>query len=59
MAILTLFIPQWIFGVTTGEAAAMYCFFSIPITGSFMPYFKNYFIAQDFADRNDPLLATK
>ena len=27
MAIITLFIPQWIFGVTTGEAAGMYCFF--------------------------------
>ncbi|NOU20676.1 MAG: hypothetical protein HOO93_02615 [Methyloglobulus sp.] len=59
MAILTLFMPQWIFGVTTGEAAAMYCFFSIPITGSFMPYFKNYFIAQDFADRNGPVLVSK
>lgn len=47
MAIMTLFMPQWIFGVSTGEAAAMYCFFSIPITGSFMPYFKNFFAAQE------------
>jgi hypothetical protein len=43
MAIMTLFMPQWIFGVTTGEAAAMYCFYSIPITVSFMPYFKKFF----------------
>ncbi len=43
MAFMTLFMPQWIFGVTTGEAAAMYCFYSIPITGSFMPYFKKFF----------------
>ncbi len=46
MAIMTLFMPQWIFGVSTGEAAAMYCFYSIPITCSFMPYFKNYFMAK-------------
>ena len=46
MAIITLFIPQWIFGVTTGEAAGMYCFFSIPITASFMPYFKKFFTVQ-------------
>lgn len=45
MAMMTLFMPQWIFGVTTGEAAAMYCFYSIPITASFMPYFKNFFMA--------------
>jgi len=45
MAIMTLFVPQWIFGVTTGEAAAMYCFYSIPITASFMPYFKKFFEA--------------
>lgn len=45
MAIMTLFMPQWIFGVTTGEAAAMYCFYSIPITASFMPYFKKFFEA--------------
>ena len=43
MAIFTLFVPQWLFGVSTGEAAAMYCFFSIPITVSFMPYFKQFF----------------
>ncbi len=42
-AMSTLFMPQWIFGVTTGEAAAMYCFYSIPLTASFMPYFKNFF----------------
>ncbi len=42
-AMLTLFMPQWLFGVTTGEAAAMYCFYSIPITMSFMPYFKKFF----------------
>jgi len=46
MAIMTLFVPQWFFKVTTGEAAAMYCFYSIPITVSFMPYFKTYFTAQ-------------
>jgi hypothetical protein len=42
-AMMTLFMPQWLFGVTTGEAAAMYCFYSIPITLSFMPYFKEFF----------------
>lgn len=45
-AMLTLFIPQWIFDVSTGEAAAMYCFYSIPITASFMPYFKKFFTVQ-------------
>ncbi len=45
MAIMTLFMPQWIFGVSTGEAAAMYCFYSIPITASFMPQFKKFFEA--------------
>lgn len=45
MAIMTLFMPQWVFGVTTGEAAAMYCFYSIPITASFMPQFKKFFTA--------------
>lgn len=45
MAILTLFVPQWFFGVSTGEAAAMYCFYSIPITASFMPQFKKIFTA--------------
>ncbi|WP_347987189.1 DUF5765 domain-containing protein [Methylomonas sp. AM2-LC] len=42
MAIMTLFVPQWFFKVSTGEAAAMYCFYSIPITASFMPYFKTF-----------------
>jgi hypothetical protein len=46
MAIMTLYVPQWFFKVSTGEAAAMYCFYSIPITASFMPYFKNFFIAK-------------
>lgn len=45
-ALLTLFMPQWLFGVSTGEAAAMYCFYSIPITISFMPYFKKFFTVQ-------------
>jgi hypothetical protein len=45
MALLTLFMPQWLFGVSTGEAAAMYCFYSIPITASFMPVFKRLFTA--------------
>ena len=43
MALMTLFMPQWLLGVSTGEAAAIYCFYSIPITASFMPYFKNFF----------------
>ncbi|PPC89472.1 MAG: hypothetical protein CTY34_11345 [Methylobacter sp.] len=47
MSILTLFVPQWFFGVTTGEGAAIYCFYSIVITGSFMPYFKKYFRAKN------------
>lgn len=46
MAMMTLFMPQWWFGVSTGEAAAMYCFYSIPITASFMPHFKNFFASQ-------------
>jgi hypothetical protein len=52
MAIMTLFVPQWLFGVSTGEAAAMYCFYSIPITASFMPQFKKFFSAQsgDWSD---------
>ena len=54
MAILTLFIPQWVFGVSTGEAAAIYCFYSIPITASFMPVFKKFFTAQtDDDDQTD------
>jgi hypothetical protein len=48
MAIFTLYVPQWFFGVTTGEAAAIYCFYSIPITVSFMPAFKKYFAAQPY-----------
>ena len=46
MALMTLFMPQWLLGVSTGEAAAIYCFYSIPITVSFMPYFKNFFRVQ-------------
>lgn len=46
MALFTLFMPQWLFGVSTGEAAAIYCFYSIPITASFMPWFKKFFTAQ-------------
>ncbi|MCQ8180296.1 DUF5765 domain-containing protein [Methylomonas sp. SURF-1] len=46
-ALMTLFVPQWLFGVSTGEAAAMYCFYSIPITASFMPQFKKIFIGRD------------
>lgn len=42
-ALMTLFMPQWLFGVSTGEGAAIYCFYSIPITASFLPYFKNFF----------------
>jgi len=53
MAIMTLFMPQWVLGVSTGEAAAIYCFYSIPITVSFMPYFKNFFTVQDFANNRD------
>jgi hypothetical protein len=52
-AMLTLFMPQWIFGVTTGEAAAMYCFYSIPITISFMPYFKKFFMAKPEEGRQE------
>jgi len=59
MAILTLFMPQWIFGVTTGEAAAMYCFFSIPITGSFMPYFKSFFMPEEGTRENNALIMEK
>lgn len=45
MAIMTLYVPQWFFGTTVGEAAAIYCFYSIPITASFMPPFKKFFAA--------------
>ena len=47
MALMTLFMPQWVFGVSTGEAAAIYCFYSIPTTISFMPYFRNMFSASN------------
>ncbi|MGZ5006676.1 MAG: DUF5765 domain-containing protein [Methylobacter sp.] len=53
MALLTLFMPQWVFGVSTGEAAAMYCFYSIPITASFMPYFKKFFTASAALDEEN------
>lgn len=53
MAILTLYVPQWIFGVSTGEAAAIYCFYSIPITASFMPQFKKFFTAQSYDYESD------
>jgi hypothetical protein len=53
MGIMTLFIPQWVFGVSTGEAAAMYCFYSIPITISFLPQFKKYFCAQTRMGQRD------
>ena len=46
MSLFTLFFPQWFFGVTTGEAAAIYCFYSIPITASFMPQFKTIFTSK-------------
>jgi len=53
MAIFTLYFPQWFFGVTTGEAGAIYCFYSIPITASFMPQFKKYFTAQAYDYQDD------
>ncbi len=53
MAIMTLFMPQWLLGVTTGEAAAIYCFYSIPITVSFMPYFRRFFIVQNYSNQGD------
>jgi len=49
-AMVTLFMPQWIFGVSTGEAAAMYCFYSIPLTVSFIPYFKQFFTVRPPAE---------
>jgi hypothetical protein len=52
-------MPQWVFGVTTGEAAAMYCFFSIIITGSFMPYFKRFFAAREEIGQNNPILVNR
>ena len=54
MALMTLFMPQWVLGVSTGEAAAIYCFYSIPTTISFMPCFKKYFIAGNRID-NEPI----
>jgi hypothetical protein len=53
MALMTLFMPQWAFGVSTGEAAAIYCLYSIPITGSFMPYFKKFFMVQPYVNQRD------
>jgi len=53
MALMTLFMPQWLLGVSTGEAAAIYCFYSIPITISFMPYFKSFFTVQCYEDNPD------
>jgi hypothetical protein len=53
MALMTLFMPQWLLNVSTGEAAAIYCFYSIPITVSFMPYFKTFFSAEKYIDRPD------
>lgn len=52
-AILTLFMPQVLLGVDTGEAAAIYCFYSIVITGSFMPYFKNFFTVKTAEEEQD------
>ncbi len=57
MAILTLFVPQWFFGVSTGEAAAIYCFYSIPITASFMPQFKKFFTVHSLARQQPEELA--
>ena len=53
MALMTLFMPQWLLGVSTGEAAAIYCFYSIPITISFMPYFKSFFTVQCYESNPD------
>ncbi|ASF46479.1 DUF5765 domain-containing protein [Methylovulum psychrotolerans] len=56
MAIFTLYVPQWLFGVDTGEAGAIYCFYSIPITASFMPQFKKFFTAQVYGyEEDEPL----
>ena len=59
MAILTLYVPQWLFGVTTGEAAAIYCFYSIPITGSFAPMFKKFFSNQTYDYQGDANIESK
>ncbi|UOA06921.1 DUF5765 domain-containing protein [Methylobacter sp. S3L5C] len=53
MALMTLFMPQWLLGVSTGEAAAIYCFYSIPTTISFMPYFKNFFTVQSYTNNSE------
>jgi len=53
MCLMTLFMPQWLLGVSTGEAAAIYCFYSIPTTISFMPYFKNFFTVQNYVNNSD------
>ncbi|MGZ8159860.1 MAG: DUF5765 domain-containing protein [Methylobacter sp.] len=53
MALMTLYMPQWFLGVSTGEAAAIYCFYSIPITASFMPYFRNFFTVQSYATQGN------
>ncbi len=53
MSVMTLFVPQWVFGVSTGEAAAMYCFYSIPITASFMPQFKKIFMARPQSEQRE------
>jgi hypothetical protein len=53
MALMTLYMPQWLLGVTTGEAAAIYCFYSIPITVSFMPYFRQFFTVQNYEKQED------
>ncbi|MGZ8191469.1 MAG: DUF5765 domain-containing protein [Methylococcaceae bacterium] len=59
MALMTLYMPQWFLGVSTGEAAAIYCFYSIPITASFMPYFRNFFTVQDYASQGDVSFKTE
>ncbi len=43
MQFISLFIPQILLGVSTGEAGAIYCFFSIPICIGYMPIFKRHF----------------
>lgn len=53
MAIMTLYFPQWFLGVNTGEAAAIYCLYSIPITASFMPVFKKFFTAPVYDYQSD------
>lgn len=58
-AMMTLFMPQWIFGVTTGEAAAMYCFYSVPITMSFMPYCKKFFKVTPVVEQQSELAYIK